>query len=90
MTEIKITAYSILLLVYVDSSDMCNEMAFNLAATGSTVTRAWTIKVRNHLFFSLEDHFIPFISRLPNMTVIMTTWLLMAVLNISGAKQLTL
>ena len=32
-------------VVYVDASDMCNDLGFTLADTGSTVTRSWTIKV---------------------------------------------
>ena len=36
--------------MYVDASDMCNDLAFNLAATGSTVSRSWTIKASGCLF----------------------------------------
>ena len=35
--------------MYVDSSVLCNDIAFNLAATvtaATTVTRSWTIKVK--------------------------------------------
>ena len=32
-----------------DSSEMCNELAFNIGTT-TTVTRSWTIKVSNCLF----------------------------------------
>ena len=35
-------------LVYMDSSEMCNELAFNIGTT-TTVTRSWTIKVSNCL-----------------------------------------
>ena len=31
--------------MYVDSSNMCNDLGFNLGGGASTVTRAWTIKV---------------------------------------------
>ena len=31
-----------------DSSEMCNELAFNIGTT-TTVTRSWTIKVSNFL-----------------------------------------
>eukprot|EP00093_Oithona_nana_P004330 04330.XXX_134142_132652_1 [CDS] Oithona nana genome sequencing. len=34
--------------MYVDASDMCNDLAFNLADTGSTVTRTWTIKITQY------------------------------------------
>ena len=33
------------ILVYVDSSDVCNDLGFNIGAGTSTVTRSWTIKV---------------------------------------------
>ena len=33
------------ILVYVDSSDLCNDLGFNIGAGTSTVTRSWTIKV---------------------------------------------
>ena len=33
--------------VFVDASDMCNDLGFNLGGTGSTITqRSWTIKVQ--------------------------------------------
>ncbi|XP_059097889.1 uncharacterized protein LOC131892134 [Tigriopus californicus] len=34
--------------MYVDSSDACNELAFNLGSSGSTVTRSWRIKVTQY------------------------------------------
>ncbi|XP_059097890.1 uncharacterized protein LOC131892135 [Tigriopus californicus] len=34
--------------MYVDSADACNELAFNLGASGSTVTRSWRIKVTQY------------------------------------------
>ena len=34
--------------MYVDASEMCNDLAFNLAATGSTVTRTWAIKITQY------------------------------------------
>ena len=34
--------------VYVDASDMCNDLGFNLGSTGSTVTRSWTIKITQY------------------------------------------
>ena len=36
------------LSVYVDASDMCNDLGFNLGSTGSTVTRSWTIKITQY------------------------------------------
>ena len=36
--------------MYADSSDMCNDIAFNLAGTvtaATKVTRSWTIKVKS-------------------------------------------
>ena len=38
----------IFFLVYMDSSEMCNELAFNIGTT-TTVTRSWTIKVSHCL-----------------------------------------
>ena len=32
--------------MYVDSSDMCNDLGFHLGDSGSTVSRSWTIKAR--------------------------------------------
>ncbi len=34
--------------VYVDASDLCNDIAFNLAGGTSTVTRTWNIKVTQY------------------------------------------
>ena len=36
---------SLLSIVYVDSSEMCNELAFQIGSGTSTVTRSWSIKV---------------------------------------------
>ena len=33
-------------IVFVDSSDMCNDLGFNIGSGTSTVTRSWRIKVR--------------------------------------------
>jgi hypothetical protein len=32
-------------LVYMDASDLCNDLYFNLMSGTSTVTRSWNIKV---------------------------------------------
>ena len=34
--------------VYVDASDTCNELAFNLQEGTSTATRAWSIKITQY------------------------------------------
>ena len=34
--------------MYVDASDLCNELAFNLMEGTSTVTRSWSIKVTQY------------------------------------------
>ena len=34
--------------MYVDSSDVCNDIGFNIGSGTSTVTRAWTIKVKKN------------------------------------------
>ena len=44
--------------MYADSSDMCNDIAFNLAGTvtaATKVTRSWTIKVKNTIVFVLRQ-----------------------------------
>ena len=76
-----------------DSSEMCNELAFNIGTT-TTVTRSWTIKVSNcllkifisvpiYLYKSLKLSF----SRLPNMIATLIIWHQMDALNIFGAQQ---
>lgn len=34
--------------MYVDSSDLCNDLGFNIGAGTSTVTRSWTIKITQY------------------------------------------
>ena len=38
-------------LVYVDASDLCNELVFQMCS-GGTVSRNWNIKVFSYVFFS--------------------------------------
>ena len=61
--------------MYVDASDLCNELTFQLGSTpmGTTTTeRRWNIKVKLILAFSGElEILILLIIRLPNMTVTM-------------------
>ena len=40
--------------MYVDSSDVCNDLAFNIGSGTSTVTRSWRIKV----IFRISNQFV--------------------------------
>ena len=81
-----ILKYFLTLSVYVDSSDMCNDLGFNLGATGSTVSRSWTIKVFIQLTkkYHRPNIIVEKIFRLLNMIVISTIWHQMAALNTFG------
>ena len=72
-----------------DSSDMCNELAFNIGSGTSTVTRSWRIKVRTQILFKATPVTLLLCFRFPNMIATMKTWLLMVAPNISLVKQLT-
>ena len=82
--------YNTLQIVFVDSSDMCNDLGFNIGSGTSTVTRSWRIKVRLVAINTMNVDFnqVTFFRSL-NMTAIMITLLLMAAPSISLVKHLT-
>ena len=77
-------------IVFVDSSDMCNDLGFNIGSGTSTVTRSWRIKVRLVAINTMNVDFnqVTFFRSL-NMTAIMITLLLMAAPSISLVRHLT-
>ena len=77
-------------IVFVDSSDMCNDLGFNIGSGTSTVTRSWRIKVRLVAINTINVDFnqVTFFRSL-NMTAIMITLLLMAAPSISFVRHLT-
>ena len=76
--------------MFVDSSDMCNDLGFNIGSGTSTVTRSWRIKVRLVAINEMNVDFnqVTFFRSL-NMTAIMITLLLMAAPSISLVRHLT-
>ena len=82
--------YNTLQIVFVDSSDMCNDLGFNIGSGTSTVTRSWRIKVRLVAINTMNVDFnqVTFFRSL-NMTAIMITLLLMAAPSISLVRHLT-
>ena len=76
--------------MFVDSSDMCNDLGFNIGSGTSTVTRSWRIKVRLVAINTMNVDFnqVTFFRSL-NMTAIMITLLLMAAPSISLVRHLT-
>ena len=84
------TFLHVIFLVYLDSSDACNDLAFNIGSGTSTVTRSWRIKVTIFKINSICLLQTNFTFRFLNMIATMTIWLQMVVHNISLDKQQTL